>query len=243
MDEVKSKVGRKPGRRPADNMEIWNKVNLTDPEFAQPFERGDFKGTAICAQSQIMKATEMFGPIGVGWGYRNENFRVIEFPDRPYLNIMQYTAEFWYKKTSMSKEAIFPMSSDIQLYVVVEGRMWAVYDPTKKVVTDALTKAFSKLGFNADVFLNRFEDNKYVKDENNKLVDIREVIQEATKLKEMPEKHFHAALARINKGEDDLYDTVCQMYDLTQLQQSVLFEASKKVKAEKESNGTILKSV
>ena len=35
-------------------------------------------------------------------------------------------------------------------------------DCIKKVQTDALTKGLSKLGFNADVFMGRFDDNKYV---------------------------------------------------------------------------------
>jgi hypothetical protein len=37
-------------------------------------------------------------------------------------------------------------------------------DAPKKATTDALTKALSQLGFNADVFLGRFDDNKYVED-------------------------------------------------------------------------------
>ena len=32
----------------------------------------------------------------------------------------------------------------------------------KKAMTDALTKAFSHLGLNADIFLGKFDDNKYV---------------------------------------------------------------------------------
>jgi hypothetical protein len=37
-------------------------------------------------------------------------------------------------------------------------------DAPKKATTDALTKALSQLGFNADVFLGKFDDNKYVED-------------------------------------------------------------------------------
>ena len=44
----------------------------------------------------------------------------------------------------------------------------------KKAMTDALTKAFSHLGLNADVFLGKFDNNKYVeeitKEFNNKNV-------------------------------------------------------------------------
>jgi hypothetical protein len=35
-------------------------------------------------------------------------------------------------------------------------------DAAKKATTDALTKLLSHLGFNADVFLKKFDDNKYV---------------------------------------------------------------------------------
>ena len=40
-------------------------------------------------------------------------------------------------------------------------------DCIKKVATDALTKGLSKLGFNADVFMGRFDDNKYVNTPKN----------------------------------------------------------------------------
>ena len=39
-------------------------------------------------------------------------------------------------------------------------------DFAKKIETDALTKALSKLGFNADVFMGRFDDHKYVEEIN-----------------------------------------------------------------------------
>ncbi len=35
-------------------------------------------------------------------------------------------------------------------------------DFAKKIETDALTKALSKIGFNADVFMGRYDDVKYV---------------------------------------------------------------------------------
>jgi hypothetical protein len=35
-------------------------------------------------------------------------------------------------------------------------------DGPKKAITDAKTKALPELGFNADIFLGRFDDNKYL---------------------------------------------------------------------------------
>lgn len=37
-------------------------------------------------------------------------------------------------------------------------------DFAKKIETDALTKALSKMGFNADIFMGRFDDTKYVEE-------------------------------------------------------------------------------
>jgi len=38
----------------------------------------------------------------------------------------------------------------------------------KKATTDGITKCLSMLGFNADVFLGKFDDNKYVQELKNK---------------------------------------------------------------------------
>ncbi len=211
---------------------------MTDPALTQEFQKGDFHGTSICAQSQIQKATELFGPFGHGWGVRNEEFREIHFEGKPHLTVMQYTAELWYKMASSAKEASYPIASDISLFYIQDKIFYAVSDPTKKVKTDALTKGLSLLGFNADVFLGTHDGSKYLKDQNDKMVDM-ELIKEnalkkspgektkAVKLK-ISETQFQAALDRIKKGEVTIYDLCVETYDLTQIEQSVLLEAKNK---------------
>ena len=50
------------------NMDLWDAVSTTDPKNTKHInQRGGF--TAICAYSQIMAATEQFGPVGLGWGW------------------------------------------------------------------------------------------------------------------------------------------------------------------------------
>ena len=44
-------------------------------------------------------------------------------------------------------------------------------DAPKKAITDGLTKAISHLGFNADVFLGKFDGNKYTQNEKGKAND------------------------------------------------------------------------
>ena len=131
------------------NMDLWNKVNQTDPSITKKVNtRGGF--TAICAQSQLKKATETFGSFGLGWGVKDETFQ------QPITGIILYQATLYYNTEAGKGE--FPIHSAAVLCInnKVDD------DAVKKVATDALTKGLSKLGFNSDVFEGKFDDNKYV---------------------------------------------------------------------------------
>ena len=83
-----------------------------------------------------------------------------------------YTGTLWYIPAEFKKgipvikeePSEFPIHSSIKYHS--NGRVDD--DFMKKVATDALTKGLSKLGFNADVFMGKFDDNKYV----NKLTNM-----------------------------------------------------------------------
>lgn len=52
------------------NLEIWNRVHKTDPVFTKEFKgAGGFEGTSINSTYVFERATELWGPCGVGWGY------------------------------------------------------------------------------------------------------------------------------------------------------------------------------
>tara|TARA_R110000824_G_scaffold98780_6_gene235519 strand:+ start:408 stop:1043 length:636 start_codon:yes stop_codon:yes gene_type:complete len=131
---------------------VWSKVDTTDPKYTKKVnQRGGF--TAIGAQYQLKKATELFGPFGKGWGVSGESFHHYE-NDGLFL----YSAMLWYKLEGDDTEYRFPINSSI-----IYNRNGRIDDDfAKKVATDALTKGLSKLGFNADVFMGLFDDNKYV---------------------------------------------------------------------------------
>ena len=134
-----------------DHLGLWKLVETTDPKYTTKVnQRGGF--TAIGAQYQLRKATELFGPFGAGWGVEEE---VIEKWEDVGLAV--YRATLWYKFDSGAVGSI-PIHSSIKYHN--NGRVDD--DFMKKVATDALTKGLSKLGFNADVFMGRFDDNKYV---------------------------------------------------------------------------------
>ena len=141
------------GSTAPDNMSLWDSVCVTDPQYTKRVnQRGGF--TAIGAQSQIMEATKVFGPFGKGFGVSDEKFTSFDME-----GLALYQARLWFVlngETNVIHQ--FPIHSSIKYSV--NGRVDD--DFAKKVATDALTKGLSKLGFNADVFLGKFDDNKYV---------------------------------------------------------------------------------
>lgn len=47
---------------------IWNQVEKTDPNRTAPIPNTNF--TSIAPVYMIKRATEVFGPVGIGWGYQ-----------------------------------------------------------------------------------------------------------------------------------------------------------------------------
>ena len=130
-----------------DTLRIWNAVSKTDPRHTKKVnQRGGF--TAISAHYQVMSATAAFGPIGIGWGYVN---------GEPiwHDNLVVVPVTLWHGERGNSFGPV---------YGAAEWRTGTRLDSdaAKKAATDGLTKALSQLGFNADVFLGKFDDNKYV---------------------------------------------------------------------------------
>jgi hypothetical protein len=127
-------------------LRIWNAVCKTDPKHTKRVnQRGGF--TAIDAQYQIMEATRLFGPVGEGWGYTVGDYRIEG-------GMIVVPVTLWHGK----RENMFgPILGCAEMLGQRPDR-----DAPKKAITDALTKGLSQLGFNADVFLGLFDDNKYV---------------------------------------------------------------------------------
>lgn len=135
-----------------DKMELWSKVSTTDPKATKRVnQRGGF--TAIDAYSQIMAATEQFGPAGEGWGWE-----IMEF-QYPPNDTMIVHLKMWHRGSGTANG--FSVCGQAGLYTKGNDPK-PDPDCAKKAVTDAITKGLSYLGFNADVFLGKFDDNKYV---------------------------------------------------------------------------------
>lgn len=131
-----------------DTMRVWDRVSKTNPANTKKVnQRGGF--TSICAQSQIMEATRAFGPVGEGWGY---DAATPIFQD----GLVFVPVTLWHG----SRENKFGPVIGGAEWKSDKGRVDS--DAPKKATTDAVTKLLSQLGFNADVFLGLYDDNKYV---------------------------------------------------------------------------------
>lgn len=140
-----------------DNMRIWSAVDKTDPAHTkQVQQRGGF--TAIGANYQIMLATKQFGPIGIGWGY--------VAGDPIFHETMIFVpVTLWHGERSNT----FGPMLGCEEWKDSKGRIDS--DASKKATTDAITKLLSQLGFNADVFLGKFDDQKYVEQRKREVAD------------------------------------------------------------------------
>jgi len=147
-----------------NNLKLWQAVEKTDLSFTkQVMQRGGY--TAISPQYQLMKATEQFGPYGAGFGLSASDF---DFNLVESTNIVIHKAIFFYVIEGQRHE--FPISNAIEFArVTKDGKKIVDVDFAKKVETNTVSKALSKLGFNADVFLGMMEDNSYLADLQNEL--------------------------------------------------------------------------
>lgn len=133
---------------------LWERVKTPDPAMTKPFESDGFAGTAISPMWFYRTATEIFGPVGIGWGYNVIGDEIISSANGDQAHTLQ--VRLWYvldgKRGEVDHFGQTPLCRGHRL----DG------DVKKKSLTDALTKAFSLLGFGADVYAGRFDDLKYV---------------------------------------------------------------------------------
>lgn len=140
------------------NLSLWRSVEKTPPDMTKYVKaRGGF--TTIDAQWQLRKATSMWGPYGERWGMRNITHQIIEMKRKdPGGESVTYSiivkADFFYPHPEHGSSVVFEIINDDEF---IPGD-----DTLKKLITNTRSKALSWLGFSADVFLGKFDDQKYV---------------------------------------------------------------------------------
>jgi len=190
------------------NLGIWKRVMRTDPRYTKPVDAEGFTGTSINGEYMFMRATEIFGPIGSGWGY--EIFEDSMLPGAPMAESFYEGGKFigkkmlrdadgsliselnhsigirlWYMQNGERKEVI-SFGATKYLYMTNAGKMKCDGEAKKKSLTDSIKKALSMLGFSADVFLGWHDLPEY-REENATEFAIRNASDKAedvTRLRE-----------------------------------------------------------
>jgi len=147
-------------------LDLWNKLELTDTTFTKRFDKGNFKGTAVDAIYNIKRVTEQLGPVGFAWGWHIVKDELVKFDggDEPTW-IHNCVVRAWFRQPDGGTREVEHVGSTIAARYVGRGpnRRFMVDDEyAKKSVTDALSKIMVGLGASADIWLGRFDGNKYV---------------------------------------------------------------------------------
>lgn len=142
---------KKPTERQNANLKLWDSVCTTDPAHTKQANVRGNKLISIRPQSQIKLATEKFGPYGTTWGFKT----VAIDSAMMGVGLVVFKGTFYYPGGE------FEIINSIGIWRD-NARTKLDDDFGKKVETDTLTKALSKIGFNADVFLGYFDDHRYV---------------------------------------------------------------------------------
>lgn len=215
----------------ANNLNIWKRVQRTDPRFTKPLEGMGFMGTSINSTYMFMRATEIFGPIGEGWGYevleekfidgkplvepvldeRNKQVatRFLRDGDGALFCEQNHSIKirFWYiieceTRGEFESYGATPYRYQTNYGIKVDG------EAIKKSLTDAIKKALSMLGFSSDVFMGMHDNPEYLA--SNKLeFEIKNASEKAEDItrirKELDEKFTkHTEVMRSAVTENEL---------------------------------------
>lgn len=151
-------------------MAIWEQVKVTDKTFTKTVNFDGRDITSINGMYMVQRATELFGPIGKGWGYEvlvdrfdqgapilsNDGMAVLAHEVMHTLQI-----KLWYvhggKRNQVAHYGHTPYVSRTSY-----GKWKTDFDAPKKSLTDAIKKCLSMLGFCADVYLGMYDDATYL---------------------------------------------------------------------------------
>ncbi|WP_038910911.1 hypothetical protein [Dickeya dadantii] len=181
---VESAIAEKPVVE-QENLSIWKRVQRTDPRYTKPLTGAGFEGTSINSEYMFMRATEIFGPAGSGWGHRileekmlpgaplseaiyddNKKFigtKLLRDADGSLITELNHSMKiaFWYINDDGGHSEIEAYGATPYMYKTQKG-IKTDSEVIKKSLTDAIKKALSLLGFSADVWLGMHDNPEYV---------------------------------------------------------------------------------
>lgn len=177
------------------NMRIWDQVSTTDTKYTKAAKVDGQNITSLNGTAMIMKATEVFGPAGFGFGWTvleeryDQGAEIFSGEGDKRFSLghaLNHTVKILFWAEIDGKRGQFEQYGCTKyLYKSTYGTSTDPEAP-KKSLTDAIKKSLSMFGFSADVFLGLFDDSEYVshrKDEE-KIEQAEDQIAEEARQKE-----------------------------------------------------------
>ena len=205
-----------------ENLKLWKSVEKTNPNYTKKAKLGGMNITSISPQFQLMNATEKFGSYGETWGFKNIelDYSITNVP----INLS--TTDYHSKKTEKIQTILglvgfkaifffpggeFPIVNSIKIFT--DNKHSKIDDNyAKKLETDALTKALSKIGFNADIFLGKFDDVRYFE-------QVKEEFKPKPVKTKLSDANFKATLENGTKAQ---IQNVLNTFEVTDIQKKAL---------------------
>jgi hypothetical protein len=191
------------------NKELWDSVKVTDPKHVKPITGKSYKGDSPKPYWLIERATEVFGPIGIGWGVNVKSERFERLGEFDVLHVA--VVAVWFVKDGVRSETFEQMGGTKAAYMSSKGALIVDEDAGKKSVTDGMVKCLSMIGFAGDIFSGQWGDSKYI-DFANEFHRTREDPEAAERAKRGAElEEFALYLIDCHKNEKDI-DAIVAWY-------------------------------
>lgn len=143
-----------------DTKALWNTAFVTDPRAVKPITGKAYKGNSPKPFWLIERATDIFGPIGIGWGVTVKSERFERLSEHDVLHVA--VVSVWYVYDGKRSETFDQMGGTKACYMTGKGTLMVDEDAGKKSVTDGMVKCLSMIGFAGDIFSGMWDDSKYV---------------------------------------------------------------------------------
>lgn len=144
----------------SNNKDLWQRAFTTDPKAVKPITGKQYQGNSPKPYWLIERATEVFGPVGIGWGCTVKSERFERLSETDVLHVA--TVSVWYVWDGKRSETFDQMGGTKAAYKTGKGVLMVDEDAGKKSVTDGMVKCLSMIGFAGDIFSGRWDDSKYV---------------------------------------------------------------------------------
>ncbi|EGV1829782.1 hypothetical protein AB5Q63_001979 [Vibrio parahaemolyticus] len=152
------------------NMGIWNQSFKTDLNFTK--QDPSTGRLSINAQYRQMKATEIFGPRGKGWGVDVKREWIEDglpiFANGTYTGVNESVhnmeVELWYIHPNSGERCTLTAFGETERFYWSHNysRMIKNGECRKKSLTDATGKALSMLGICGDVYMGEYDDENII---------------------------------------------------------------------------------